>query len=359
MKRLERLDYLKNVKREEATELIKKARALDLPLDENEEFDKAKSYQAEIEIEISELESISDKEYPTYLKNKQIKQVVNELKQDKFLKFIDNDAFLFTNRSKKFTREEKVAIIVHSTNQSLESKFEALNEILSKSRDKSLNKKIRLWIDYKQKLIEKVKSIDNGEEVFVVCNKIKNLYDTISPRAYRRLDDSLQYCSEKRIDILKIVDQLENKSPRNQIVLTNNYKISDISYSGIEHEYKNLPREEKLEYIKVGLKNPFKPFTVISCCVYGGLAIVADIRDERVKKQVEQSKQYGRRDGWLNCEIPIYMFSNGWMSGADAHLQAGCLYGEYDDLSDIREVEMTLGQKEYITYLKKAVKENK
>ena len=59
-------------------------------------------------------------------KSKEIETLLKKLKEDAFLKFIDNDVFLYANRNKKFTIEEKVAIIVHSTNQSLESKFDAL-----------------------------------------------------------------------------------------------------------------------------------------------------------------------------------------------------------------------------------------
>lgn len=81
-------------------------------------------------------------------------------------------------------------------------------------------------------------------------------------------------------------------------------------------------------------------------------------KNEKTKEQVEQSKTCGKRDGWLECEIPIYMFPNGWMCG-DEYLNASCLYGEYDDLSDIKEVDPTLEQKEYIKYLKKVIKENK
>ena len=112
------------------------------------------------------------------------------------------------------------------------------------------------------------------------------------------------------------------------------------------------------ELIKVQFKNPFKPFTIISCSVYGGVAIVADSRDKKVKAQVEESKTRDRRDGWLECVIPIYMFPNGWMSG-DEHLIASCLYREYDNLCDIRALTPTMEQKEYIKYLKKAIKEDK
>ena len=356
MDRKERLEFLKNVKREEIRETLRKIR--ESKGFESGEWEKAKNYQAEVEMEIMELEGLSDKDYPKYLKSKEIENLLKRLKEDKFLKFIDNDDFLYANRNKKFTIEEKVAIIVHSTNQSLESKFDALNEILSKSINKELNKKIRLWIDYKQKILETVQSIDNCQEVFVVCNRVRNLHDNVLPQVFRKLDDCLKYWSERRIDIVKVIDKPENKSPRNQVLLSSDYKISDISYAGIEHEYKNLPKEEKLEYIKVQFKNPFKPFTIISCSVYGGVAIVADSRDKKVKAQVEESKTCGRRDGWLECEIPIYMFPNGWMYG-DEHLKACCLYREYDKLCDIKELKPTMEQKEYIKYLKKAIKENK
>lgn len=356
MDRKERLEFLKNVKREEIKKLFVQVRE-QLGI-ESEEYDKAKCCQAEVEMEIMELERLSDKEYPKYLKTKEIETLLKKLKEDAFLKFIDNDDFLYANRNKKFKIEEKVAIIVHSTNQSLESKFDALNGILSKSRNKELNRMIRLWIDYKQKVLETVKSINNGQEVFVVCNKVRNLHDNVLPQVFRKLDDCLKYWSERIIDIVKVIDKPENKSPRNQVLLSSDYKISDISYAGIEHEYKNLSKEDKLEYIKVQFKNPFKPFTIISCSVYGGVAIVADIKNEKVKAQVEESKSRGRRDGWLNCEIPIYMFPNGWMCG-DEYLNASCLYGEYNNLIDIKEVTPTMEQKEYIKHLKKAIKENK
>lgn len=356
MDRKERLEFLKNVKREEIKKMIMQARE-QLGI-ESEEYDKAKCCQAEVEMEIMELEGLSDKDYPKYLKSKEIETLLKRLKEDAFLKFIDNDNFLYANRNKKFTIEEKVAIIVHSTNQSLESKFDALKEILNKARNKELSKNIKLWIDYKQKILEAVQSIDNCQEVFVVCNRVRNLHDNVLPQVFRKLDDCLKYWSERRIDIVKVIDKPENKSPRNQVLLSSDYKISDISYAGIEHEYKNLPKEEKLEYIKVQFKNPFKPFKIISCSVYGGVAIVADSRDKKVKAQVEEAKVHGRRDGWLNCEIPIYMFPNGWMCG-DEYLNASCLYGEYDNLSDIKEVSPTMEQKEYIKYLKKAIKENK
>ena len=103
------------------------------------------------------------------------------------------------------------------------------------------------------------------------------------------------------------------------------------------------------------LKNPFKSYTTISCSVYNGIAIVADIKNKKTKEQVEQAKSCRKLDGWLDCEIPIYTFPNGWVSG-DQHLQAGCLYREYSNLSDIKEVEPTIQQKEYIKYLKKAIK---
>ena len=41
---------------------------------------------------------------------------------------------------------------------------------------------------------------------------------------------------------------------------------------------------------------------------------------------------------------------------AEEYLQARCLFGEYDNLSEIKEVVPTLEQKEYIKYLKKAIK---
>ena len=37
---------------------------------ESEEYDKAKCCQAEVEMEIMELEGLSDKDYPKYLKSK-------------------------------------------------------------------------------------------------------------------------------------------------------------------------------------------------------------------------------------------------------------------------------------------------
>ena len=52
------------------------------------------------------------------------------------------------------------------------------------------------------------------------------------------------------------------------------------------------------------------------------------------------------------------MFPNGWMSG-DEHLIASCLYREYDNLCDIKALTPTMEQKEYIKYLKKAIKEDK
>ena len=138
MDRNERLEFLKNVKREEIINLIIQARE-NYGI-ESEEFDKATLCQAEVEMEIMELENLSDKEYPKYIKSKEIETLLKRLKEDAFLKFVDNDDFLYANRNKKFTREEKVAIIVHSTNQSLESKFDALKGILSKSRNKELNR---------------------------------------------------------------------------------------------------------------------------------------------------------------------------------------------------------------------------
>ncbi|MBQ9103760.1 MAG: hypothetical protein IJY57_01580 [Clostridia bacterium] len=353
MDRKERLEFLKNVKREEIRETLRKIReSKDF---ESGEWEKAKNYQAEVEMEIMELEGLSDKDYLKYLKSKEIENLLKRLKEDKFLKFIDNDDFLYANRNKKFTIEEKVAIIVHSTNQSLESKFDALESLAAKSKNKALNKKIALWIDYKKKMFEHVKAIDNGEEVFVVCNKPVNSPDNILPRVYRRLDDCL-IGNADRIDIVKVIDKAVDESGK--VIPRNTISFSDINYADVEHEYKNLSKEEKLEYIKVQLKNPFKPFTIISCSVYGGVAIVADSRDKKVKAQVEESKTRGRRDSWLNCEIPIYMFPNGWMYG-DEYLNASCLYGEYDNLCDIKALTPTMEQKEYIKYLKKAIKENK
>ena len=177
MDRKERLEFLKNVKREEIRETLRKIR--ESKGFESGEWEKAKNYQAEVEMEIMELEGLSDKDYPKYLKSKEIETLLKRLKEDAFLKFIDNDDFLYANRNKKFTIEEKVAIIVHSTNQSLESKFDALESLATKSKNKALNKKIALWIDYKKKMFEHVKAIDNGEEVFVVCNKPVNSPDNI------------------------------------------------------------------------------------------------------------------------------------------------------------------------------------
>ena len=353
MDRKERLEFLKNVKREEIRETLRKIR--ESKAFESGEWEKAKNYQAEVEMEIMELEGLLDKDYPKYLKSKEIENLLKRLKEDKFLKFIDNDDFLYANRNKKFTIEEKVAIIVHSTNQSLESKFDALESLATKSKNKALNKKIALWIDYKKKMLEHVKAIDDGEEVFVVCNKPVNSPDNILPRVYRRLDDCL-IGNADRIDIVKIIDKAVDESGK--VIPRNTISSSDVSYVGIEHEYKNLPKEEKLEYIKVQFKNPFKPFTIIACSVYGGAAIVADSRDKKVKAQVEETKTRGRRDGWLECEIPIYMLPNGWMYG-DEHLKACCLYREYDNLCDIKELKPTAEQKEYIKYLKNAIKENK
>ena len=137
MDRKERLEFLKNVKREEIRETLRKIR--ESKAFESGEWEKAKNYQAEVEMEIVELENISDKEYPKYLKSKKLEYLIKRLKEDKFLKFIDNDDFLYANRSKKFTIEEKVAIVVHSTNQSLESKFDALESLATKSKNKALN----------------------------------------------------------------------------------------------------------------------------------------------------------------------------------------------------------------------------
>ena len=49
------------------------------------------------------------------------------------------------------------------------------------------------WIDYKQKILETVQSIDNCQEVFVVCNKVRNLHDNVLPQVFRKLDDCLKY----------------------------------------------------------------------------------------------------------------------------------------------------------------------
>ena len=122
MTREERLNFLKEVKRKEIIERIKIAKERG-GMENNEEYSVAREEQAIIECEIAELESITDKEYVNYLKEKQKQEVLEKLKQDDFLKFIDNDEFLFANKNKKFTLKEKVAIIVHSTNQSLEEKF--------------------------------------------------------------------------------------------------------------------------------------------------------------------------------------------------------------------------------------------
>ena len=61
MDRKERLEFLKNVKREEIKKLVVQARE-QLGI-ESEEYDKAKCCQAEVEMEIMELENISDKAY--------------------------------------------------------------------------------------------------------------------------------------------------------------------------------------------------------------------------------------------------------------------------------------------------------
>lgn len=68
MDRKERLEFLKNVKREEIKKMIMQARE-QLGI-ESEEYDKAKCCQAEVEMEIMELEGLSDKDYPKYLKSK-------------------------------------------------------------------------------------------------------------------------------------------------------------------------------------------------------------------------------------------------------------------------------------------------
>ena len=109
MDRKERLEFLKNVKREEIRETLRKIR--ESKSFESGEWEKAKNYQAEVEMEIMELEGLSDKDYPKYLKSKEIETLLKRLKEDKFLKFIDNDDFLYANRNKKFCRLEKSAYL--------------------------------------------------------------------------------------------------------------------------------------------------------------------------------------------------------------------------------------------------------
>lgn len=70
MGRKERLEFLKTVKREEIKKLVVQVRE-QFGI-ESEEYEKAKCCQAEVEMEIMELERLSDKEYTKYLKTKKI-----------------------------------------------------------------------------------------------------------------------------------------------------------------------------------------------------------------------------------------------------------------------------------------------
>ena len=84
MKRLERLEYLKTVKRAEIKELLKKARSISVPLEENEEYDNARTLQVEVEEEIFRLENITEKEYPRY-------NVLKNLEKHEIFKFFGNE----------------------------------------------------------------------------------------------------------------------------------------------------------------------------------------------------------------------------------------------------------------------------
>ncbi len=360
----ERLDYLKEVRRPEIAEKIRKAREQG-DLANSKEYADARMEQALCEGEILELEDALKQEKKVSLKYTRKEDLLYKLRNDDFFKFFDNEDFLLKNYKKKYSTKEKVAIIVHSESQSLNTKIQALTDIKNISKNETLNKTIDLWIDYKKSILENFYQINDCNHVFVTVSKIRNLNDAYIPNVYKTLKDCLDVHSSKEIFIKNIEEDSLNKIGsyhRRTLLLTNDYDVCDVVDGVFEHPYKMLPVEQRLEYISIKLDNPFKPYDIIACSVYGGKAIVANYNDKTVKEKSKQLKkecdqknlEEKRANGWLDIEIPIYMFPNGWTSGNDELTSVSILCHEYHSMASIKKINSD--DEKYVKWLKREIK---
>ena len=332
------------MKRQEISERIKKLRELG-DLSNNVEYDKAVAEQVEVEMEIMRLQS-------------SVNSVCVDETKNSIFEFWGNDDFVKANINKKFTIEE-VALIVRSNVLPLRKRICALNERknamskeLAKQVDewidyknkvidyikaninkkftieevalivrsnvlplrkricalnerknamsKELAKQVDEWIDYKNKVIDYIKAIDDENIVFLI-NFNGNCVNKKIFRKYQNAIDNV--FGESVVSIERISDNLEeDRGQIGSIIFNDAREIINVSYYGDIQGYEGFC--SPLYNIKVSLNSPYNPFDLIELPFNRKYYIVADkesiIGDEKLKASVE----HFRNSDWLRVDIP-------------------------------------------------------
>ena len=272
------------MKRQEISERIKKLRELG-DLSNNVEYDKAVAEQVEVEMEIMRLQS-------------SVNSVCVDETKNSIFEFWGNDDFVKANINKKFTIEE-VALIVRSNVLPLRKRICALNK-RKNAMSKELAKQVDEWIDYKNKVIDYIKAIDDENIVFLI-NFNGNCVNKKIFRKYQNAIDNV--FGESVVSIERISDNLEeDRGQIGSIIFNDAREIINVSYYGDIQGYEGFC--SPLYNIKVSLNSPYNPFDLIELPFNRKYYIVADkesiIGDEKLKASVE----HFRNSDWLRVDIP-------------------------------------------------------
>lgn len=351
-----RIEYLKNVAREEISAEIKRIKESGVDICESAEYDQKKEEQSLIEMEIMRLE----KGKIEHLEQRKENIKWCDLRKDIWLKYINNDYFLDISADRKFTDEEKVALIVNNRNQSLETKIKDLCTIIDNNKDVDLRQKISLWIDCKRKTLKYIYQLNSNDIVFLL------VYPShcVNQKLYKTYNQALENTNSiSRISIEKIFNEKEanRRGSIGNIFLTENKQVVDVSIFGFEHPYFELPKGKRLQDIKVKFDNPFMAYQYLKVPFRCGNFIVADSKNKTVKEFLSKTdNEISNFSGWLDIDCAIYTFPNCWELECGLELKRlsdlpFCL----NDIQVIKKDSITIGQSNYIDEIKKRADDNK
>lgn len=230
--------------------------------------------------EISTLESGREKENGFFAKRPlPIKEGI--------FKYLENDDFIVENLDKTFTPQEKCAIIINANSFSIEEREKDLLELIEE--DNSLEDGIVSWLDYKKECIEYFKNFKT--EGYVFCCLENSI--TQSPKVFDNFEDA--YNSHLRSGDISITKLNPKFAGENFAVMTvDKNKICDVKFYGSWQRI-GAPKEKNppLNNAVVQLRNPYKPYEFLLVPFERGSVVVADLKNEKVKKEIVSEGNFG------------------------------------------------------------------
>lgn len=321
------------------------------------------------------------KEYAKMIKKQKQRALIAKCREKFPLNFIDNDLFVLSNKNKKFTEEECVALIIHCEDKSLNAKFEALKAI--KTDNKELIENINKWIEYKKNAIEYLYSLNDPNVKFLVCFERAPISNA---KLYSSFEKALENDMVQFLGIsVELVDggqigSIANVKMLDPNILKRNENNSNI-FDRVTDVTVMLGKDINVEGINayssplyelgVELKHPFKPFDFVWVPAITDMysrVVIADKKDPKVQELFanKANEHPNKRLSWAKLNIAnYYLETNSYAgNGVEQGQVTQSLFHEYyggslKEIKLIDPLDLTLGQVNYIKDIKKQLKKRK